>query len=126
MEVVKESKEVKNAPKKEAVTKDQVQEPTYDQLKMYCEQLMGERQRLIQHINKLDGELKVMGGVLAKLPYLFKVLKYKEFFDVGFVNKCVEEIVLIMTSVEVQQKEAEVSVPPTQEDNTEDTPVEEK
>lgn len=115
MEVVNDQ-ETKVSTKENVVTKDQVQEPTYDQLKMYVDQLMSDRQKLIQHINKLTKDLDVLGGVLQKLPYLFKVLKYRDSFPEGFVQACVKEIVLIMSSAEVQQNTEKKEAAPTQEE----------
>ena len=65
-------------------------EPTVEELKNYCSQLLMQR-------NELATKLKEVTAMLNKLPWLFEVVKNDKFFDVEFVERCVEEIKLLVS-----------------------------
>lgn len=68
-------------------------QPSYEELKNYCDQLMIQR-------NRLNQELQQITNILNKLPWLFEVVKTQESFDKEFVQRCIEEIQEIMTPPE--------------------------
>jgi hypothetical protein len=73
-------------------------QPTYEELKNYCDQLMIQR-------NQLGQRLQQVTNVLNKLPWLFEVIKAREVFNKDFVERCVNEIEEIMTPPEEGDKE---------------------
>jgi hypothetical protein len=54
--------------------------------------------------NQAIEKLRQITDVLNKLPWLFKVLEYKDVFPETFVDDCIKEVTYIMT-------------PPVEEDN---------
>lgn len=76
----------------------EVNKPTYEQLKDWCDQLLAQRNQLAQRLNQVT-------NVTNKLPWLFEVLKSGEFFSDNFVKKCAEEIEYIMTPPEEEKPE---------------------
>ena len=73
-------------------------QPTYEELKNYCDQLMIQR-------NQLGQRLQQVTNVLNKLPWLFEVIKARDVFNKDFVERCVNEIEGIMTPPEDGDKE---------------------
>ena len=73
-------------------------QPTYEELKNYCDQLMIQR-------NQLGQRLQQVTNVLNKLPWLFEVIKAREVFNKDFVERCINEIEGIMTPPEEGDKE---------------------
>ncbi len=65
------------------------EQPTYEQLKDWCNQLMIQRNQLSQRLNQVS-------NIMNKLPWLFETLKLQEFFSEEFVHQCVNEIEFIM------------------------------
>jgi hypothetical protein len=76
------------------------EQPSYEELKDYCNQLLMQR-------NQLRSKLLQVTNVLNKLPWLFEVLKAKELFKKDFVDKCVLEIEEIMTPPKEEQESNE-------------------
>ena len=74
------------------------QEPTKEQLKNWCDQLMMQRNQIAERLNQVT-------DVLNKLPWLFKVIENKESFEAEFVDMCAKEIVFIMTPPAEESKE---------------------
>lgn len=77
------------------------EQPTYEQLKDWCNQLLTQRNQLGQRLNQLT-------NVVNKLPWLFEVLKSKDLFEKDFVQKCIDEIEFIMYPPEEELKDEEV------------------
>lgn len=73
-------------------------QPTYEELKNYCDQLMIQR-------NQLGQRLQQITNILNKLPWLFEVIKARDVFNKDFVERCVNEIEGIMTPPEEGDKE---------------------
>lgn len=71
-------------------TMEEKKEPSYGQLKNWCDQLMMQR-------NQLAEKLEQVANVVNKLPWLFKVIENKDSFANDFVTACVEEITFILT-----------------------------
>lgn len=65
-------------------------EPTYEELKDWCNQLMMQRNQIAQRLNQVT-------DVINKLPWLFEVIKAKDVFDSEFVNICIKDIETILT-----------------------------
>lgn len=82
------------------VAMEEKKEPTYEQLKNWCDQLMMQRNQLAERLNNIT-------DVVNKLPWLFKAVEHKNAFPSKFIESCVQEIVLIMTPPEEEQKDAE-------------------
>lgn len=70
-----------------------------EQLTNYCNQLLQQRNQLAQQLNAVQ-------NILNKLPWLFKVVEFKDNFNQEFVTSCIKEIEAVMT-------------PPAEEDNLE-------
>lgn len=70
----------------------EVKELTYEQLKAVAE-------RLQQDNDMLYAKLQQFGTttIFKRLDYLFKVIENEISFDKDFVDKCVKEVVEIMT-----------------------------
>ena len=66
------------------------EQPTYEELKNYCNQLMMQRNQIANQLNQVT-------NVVNKLPWLFEVVKNQSSFNPTFVRLCVEEIENIMT-----------------------------
>lgn len=66
------------------------EQPTYEELKNYCNQLMMQRNQIANQLNQIT-------NVVNKLPWLFEVVKNQSSFNPTFVKLCVEEIETIMT-----------------------------
>lgn len=79
-----EEKEMKVAPK---ATKEKKQKLSYDELNNAALQLAEQNRKLYQEVQRLN-----TAGVIKRLEFLFDVLKYKDVFNVGFVNRTVAEI----------------------------------
>lgn len=73
-------------------TKEEVKEPTYEQLKEAVT-------RLQQDNGVLYAKLQQLGTttIFKRLDYLFKVIENETSFEKNFVDKCVNEVVEIMT-----------------------------
>lgn len=72
--------------------------PTYEQLKIWCDQLAAQNRELYQ---KLSSVLNTYN----KLPYLFEVLKNSSFFDEAFVNSAAQDIKSILGKPDSKDKE---------------------
>ena len=70
--------------------KEAQEQPTYGELKNYCNQLMMQRNQIANQLNRVT-------DVINKLPWLFEVVKNQSSFNPSFVKSCVEEIEAIMT-----------------------------
>lgn len=70
--------------------KEAQKQPTYEELKNYCNQLMMQR-------NQVASQLSQVTDVINKLPWLFEVVKNQSSFNPSFVKSCIEEIEAIMT-----------------------------
>lgn len=80
-------------------TGEEKKEPSYEQLKNWCNQLMMQR-------NQVAEKLTQVTDVINKLPWLFKVIEHRDAFDYDFVDMCAKEIVVIMTpATEEESKE---------------------
>lgn len=79
-----EEKEMKVAPK---ATKEKKQKLSYEELNNAALQLAEQNRKLYQEVQRLN-----TAGVIKRLEFLFDVLKYKDVFNVGFVNRTVAEI----------------------------------
>lgn len=64
-------------------------EPTYAELKNWCDQLMMQRNQVAQRLNQVT-------DVINMLPWLFEVLKSRDLFDSEFVDYCKETIKAIL------------------------------
>lgn len=71
-------------------------EPSLDELKNWCNQLLSQRNQLAERLNQIT-------DVVSKLPWLFKVVENKDFFPQDFVQRCKDEIVFIMTPPPVEE-----------------------
>lgn len=63
---------------------------TYEQLEQAANQLLAQNNELKQAFFEVSNAMK-------RLDYLFKVLDHVHLFDTEFADKCVEEIVTMMT-----------------------------
>jgi hypothetical protein len=79
-----EEKEMKVAPK---ATKEKKQKLSYDELNNAALQLAEQNRKLYQEVQRLN-----TAGIIKRLEFLFDVLKYKDVFNVDFVNRTVAEI----------------------------------
>lgn len=71
--------------------------PSYDDLKNYCNQLLMQRNQVVEKFNQVT-------NVLNKLPWLFKVIENDKMFSRPFVTKCISEIELILTPPEASEE----------------------
>lgn len=79
---------------------------TYEQLETAANQLLAQN-------NELRKALFELSNATKRLDYLFKVLDHVAVFDVEFTDKCVAEIMQLMTIPEKQEE----SVPTDESDN---------
>jgi len=78
-----------------------VYEPTNEELKHYCNQLLMQRNQLAE---KLDN----VTSVLNTIPWLFEVVKNPSAFSAPFVQRCAGEIEVILSPVDNKEsKESE-------------------
>lgn len=93
MEEKKETKEVKMGVVK-GQDKEPMQKLSYEDLNKVCGELSEQNQQMRTYIRNLRGQIQQMAqnDMLARLGYMFEVLKYKELFDSDFVLYCTEEI----------------------------------
>ena len=89
MEETKESK---------VVEMNERREPTVEELKNYCNQLLMQR-------NEVAQKLQEVTTMLNKLPWLFKVVEYKDLFDKDFVDRCLNEISLLVAPLSKEDLE---------------------
>ena len=75
-------------------------QPTYEELKNYCNQLMMQRNQIANQLNQVT-------NVVNKLPWLFEVVKNQSSFNPTFVQLCVEEIENIMTPLAEEDKDTD-------------------
>jgi len=75
---------MKVAPK---ATKEKKQKLSYDELNNAALQLAEQNRKLYQEVQRLN-----TAGIIKRLEFLFDVLKYKDVFNVDFVNRTVAEI----------------------------------
>ena len=85
-EKVKEKQE--NAGRQEA-------KPTYEELKMYCNQLLMQRNQVAERLDEIT-------DIVNKLPWLFEVIKNASSFNEDFVYQCIDEIEHILTPPKAQ------------------------
>lgn len=71
--------------------------------KLTYEQLENAANQLLAQNNELKRALYEISNATKRLDYLFKVLDHVALFDVDFVDKCVEEIVQLLTIPEKQE-----------------------
>lgn len=84
-------------------TMEEKKEPSYEQLKNWCDQLMMQR-------NQLAEKLEQVANVVNKLPWLFKVIENKNSFANEFVTACVEEITFILTPPAEEDEETKKDI----------------
>nr|DAI58594.1 MAG TPA: hypothetical protein [Crassvirales sp.] len=72
--------------------KEEVKEPTYEQLKEAVTQLQQDNGVLYAKLQQLGTTT-----IFKRLDYLFKVIENETSFEKNFVDKCVNEVVEIMT-----------------------------
>lgn len=85
---------------KVAKKNDDRQEPTYEELKDWCNQLMMQRNQVAQRFRQVT-------DVVNKLPWLFEVVKTREAFTDDFVIACINEIESILLPPEVEEETKE-------------------
>lgn len=95
-----EEKEMKVAPK---ATKEKKQKLSYDELNNAALQLAEQNRKLYQEVQRLN-----TAGVIKRLEFLFDVLKYKDVFNVDFVNRTVAEIEEALT-IKPQEENEQMS-----------------
>ena len=78
----------------------EVNKPTYEELKNYCDQLLMQRNQLAQKLQQIT-------NILNKMPWLFEVIKAHDFFNEEFVQRCAQEIEDIMTPPAEEEAEKE-------------------
>lgn len=89
--------------------KEQSKKLTYEQLEAAARQLSGQ----LDNVMKENQQLKMVAqkmqldNLFAELNFRFKVLEHKDSFDEAFINRIVNEIELIMTVKEEENKEEE-------------------
>lgn len=76
---------------------------TYEQLEQAANQLLAQN-------NELRKVLIETSNAMRRLDYLFKVLDHVHLFDDQFVEKCIEEIVQLMTLPEPKEQVAPTEV----------------
>lgn len=72
--------------------------PSYDELKNYVNQLMMQRNELVEKYREVT-------SAVNKLPWLFKVLKYEQFFSTETVDKAIKEISSMLFYEEPEEQE---------------------
>lgn len=85
------------------------EQPTYEELKNYCNQLMMQRNQIVAQRDQIVQQLNQITNVINKLPWLFEVVKNQSAFNGDFVQFCIREIEAILTP------------PPATEESKEDT-----
>lgn len=78
------------------------QKLSYEQLEQVASQLSQQVQNLYAKLQEAE-----VSNMLSRLKFLFKVIKYGDKFPTEFVQKCVEEIVDIMTIKESEEPKEE-------------------
>lgn len=73
-------------------------EPTYEELKNWCDQLMMQRNQVAQRLNQVT-------DVINMLPWLFEVVKNESLFDSEFVTFCKDTIKAILLPPKEEAKE---------------------
>lgn len=73
---------------------------SYEQLENVAHQLSEQARQLYAKLQEAN-----MANAFKRLDYLFKVLEYASRFDKEFVDKCVAEVVAIMTVPEETEEE---------------------
>jgi hypothetical protein len=68
---------------------------SYEQLENIAHQLSEQSRRLYAKLQEVQIE-----NTFKRLNYLFEIVKLKESFDSTFVQKCIDEIVLLMSTNE--------------------------
>lgn len=76
---------------------EQRKEPTVEELKNYCNQLFQQR-------NELANQLTQITNITTKLPWLFKVVEFKDVFDDEFVKGCIKELQAILTPAKEEEE----------------------
>lgn len=72
---------------------------SYEQLESVAHQLSEQSRRLYMQLQEANQD-----NILSRLHYLFKVVKYRESFNVDFVSKCISEIEKTITVPEAENK----------------------
>ncbi len=80
----------------------EVKELTYEQLKAVVNQLQQDNNALYNKLQQFSTTT-----LFKRLDYLFKVIENEISFDKEFVDKCVKEIVEIMTPVKEETQAEE-------------------
>lgn len=86
--------------KKLKVENNTPKQPTYEELKNYCNQLLMQRNQVAEKLNQVT-------EIINKLPWLFKVIELKSSFDPAFVEFCTKEVEYIMTPPPVEEESKE-------------------
>lgn len=90
-------------------TTDEKKEMTFDELKNIATQLAQQNRALQARVNELMEQLDQVGGIQARLHYLFKILENRSAFgDPDYIITVCEEIKNIMTIKEEQPTENSV------------------
>lgn len=81
-------------------TKGTPQKMSYEELENVAAQLSQQNQQLYNRLQQAD-----MANMLSRLNFLFKVVENSTAFPAEFVEKCMLEIIDIMTIPETDTKE---------------------
>lgn len=83
-----------------ASSRGDVYNPTKEELKHYCNQLLMQRNQLAEKLDNIT-------NVLNTIPWLFEVVKNPAAFSESFVKRCAEEIELLLTPSEKSEENKE-------------------
>lgn len=83
-------------------TKGTPQKMSYEELENVAAQLSQQNQQLYNRLQQVE-----VSNMLSRLEFLFKVVKNSNAFPTEFVDKCVKEIIDIMTIPEVEDTKEE-------------------
>ena len=81
-------------------SREDVYNPTKEELKHYCNQLLMQRNQLAEKLDNIT-------NVLNTIPWLFEVVKNPAAFSESFVKRCAEEIELLLTPSEKSEENKE-------------------
>ena len=84
---MEDKKRFKNDAK--ALKQDGYKKPTVEELNNYCNQLFMQNKELASRLNEVL-------NIQNKLPWLFKVLEYSQYFSEDFVTSCAKEAEYIL------------------------------
>lgn len=82
----------------EAIKNGEKRKLTYEELENVAKQLSEQAQKLYQQLQQSN-----MINTFKRLDYLFKVIEYGHQFTPAFVEKCKDEVVMIMTVPDAEE-----------------------